>query len=202
MATTKEKNPDTTVTIEGRYSYAHLYEPTKMDNDPTSKAKYSTAFMWLKTDKTQTDKLKKAYNAAVAQGLKGIFKGQQPRKTIKDVIHDGDKERPKNPEYKGMYFVSAKSDMAPTVSKVENGSLVDIFEPEFYSGCMGKINVNLYPYNAKGSTGVAVGLNHCLKTGEGERLSGRSTTADQAFGDLLDSEGLDGDDLDDLDDLG
>lgn len=202
--TIKTKTADTSITIPGRYSYAHVYVPTKMKNgDGTEgKAKYSTAFMWPKKDKATTAVVKKAYEAAVQQGKDGVYKGREPKKGIRDVIHDGDTERSDNAEYKGMYFVSAKSDNAPTVTKVVGGKLVEIFEPEFYSGCMGKLNINLYPYNASGSTGVAVGLNHCLKTGDAERLSGRGTTADVAFGSDLDSDDLDDDGLDDFDDLG
>ena len=42
-----------------------------------------------------------------------------------------------------------------------------------YSGCYGKVTLNLYPYSKAGNTGIGVGLNNVLKTRDGDNLGGR-----------------------------
>ena len=56
-----------------------------------------------------------------------------------------------------------------------------------YSGCFCNVSVNLYPFNANGNRGVAVGLGNIQFVKDGDRLSGRAS-ADADFDALEDDE--------------
>jgi hypothetical protein len=58
---------------------------------------------------------------------------------------------------------------------VNRESLFD--QSEFYSGCYGRASLTFYPYNAKGSKGIACGLNNLQKLEDGEKLGGGSSAA-------------------------
>jgi len=61
---------------------------------------------------------------------------------------------------------------------------------DFYSGCYGRASVNFYAYGlGLPSKGVAVGLEACMKTEDGENLGG----AGASMGEILDAFGDDDD---------
>lgn len=181
MAIEKAKND---IVIDVRFSYVQVWEPRLAKG--STKLKYSASLLWAKTDKATTEIVKAAFVAGVEMGKEKKFKNKNARIDIKKVIHDGDAERGGNIEYKGMWFLSAKSDNPPGVGKFQHGKLVAIIDKtEFYSGCFGKANVSLYPFNNEQSgDGIAVGLNHVAKTKEGEKLGGGPGSLEDAFGEV------------------
>ena len=61
--------------------------------------------------------------------------------------------------------------------------MVDIInQSEVYSGCYGRVNFNVYPYNAAGKKGVGFGLCAVQKLRDGEPLSSGRVSAEDAFG--------------------
>jgi len=123
------------------------------------------------------------------------WKGKIPP-SLRKPLRDGDVERPDNPEYEGMWFLSATSDRKPGVVDRNGEELTN--DDEFYSGCFTRFLVNFFPYAAAGNKGVGCGLNHLQKVKDGERLSGRGDAA-SAFNDDFEFE--DDEENDDEDDL-
>jgi hypothetical protein len=116
---------------------------------------------------------------AILDGIKkGKFTANQ-RTILKLPIRNGDQEiatgvKKPGQGYEGHWFINCNSDDPPDVTKPQGGAAVPILDQnEFYSGVFGRAIVSFYPYNEGGSRGIAVGLNGCYKTGEGERLDGR-----------------------------
>jgi hypothetical protein len=179
MADKKEKKA-TRINIPGRFSYAHLFTPTRVAGDDDSKPKYSTSILWPKKDKATTAKVQAAIEAAVVEGTGKTFKGKRPAK-LKLPIRDGDEvfDEKGTPEYKGMWYINANSTQKPQVVGPDREP---IDEDEFYSGCFGRISVNFYAFDQRGNRGIAAGLGNAQKLKDGERLSG-GASADEDFDD-------------------
>jgi len=172
MATTEK--PKNKITIKNvRFSYAHVFEPSAI-NDKSEK-KFSVCLLIPKKDKDGIAKIEQAIEAAIEKGLVSLFGGKRP-KNLKLPFRDGDEEREGKPEYAGMMFINATSKSRPSVF---DESVERIIDPEeFYSGCYGSASVNFYAYDKAGSKGIACGLNGVQKLKEGERLSGGAATED------------------------
>src|SRR5205085_5896489 len=132
--TPQTPNNSATKVITGlvRFSFVHVFAPTSMEG--SDRKKYSVSILIPKTDKAQLDRLREAINIAKENG-KGKWGGKIPA-GLKIPIRDGDVERPDNPEYAGMYFMSASTDLKPGVIGADKQPIFD--EDEFYSGCYGR----------------------------------------------------------------
>lgn len=155
-----------------RFSYAHVFEPTSMEEG--QKPKYSVSILIPKENKKTLAMIQKAFEAAKIQG-KEIWGGKIPTSFKHQLLRDGDEDRPDDPVYQGHYYVNAKSISKPTVINTEGAKLTT--DEEFYSGCYGCVSFNVYPY-VTGSKGVAAGLGNILKVKDGEKLSGKSSAYD------------------------
>lgn len=169
MASTK------VVTGKVRFSYAHVFTPTSMDDgkDP----KFNVSILIPKTDKTTIKKIQDAIELAKEEG-KAKLGGKIPA-TLKTPLRDGDSERPDDAAYAGHYFINANSAQKPGIVDKDMNAIIS--PEEFYSGCYGRASVNFYAYNVSGNKGIAAGLNNLQKLEDGERLSGGST-AEEDFG--------------------
>lgn len=190
---TKINNAATTkvITGKGRLSYAYIWEPHTSEESDSNEPKYSTSFLFPKTDAETIAKIKAAINEAVKQGIQKYWGGKKPA-NLKLPIRDGDKEADeKGEDYKGNYFFNASTKKAPEIVDQKRRPIVD--EDEVYSGCYARISVNFYPFNKNGNKGVAVGLNNIQKWADGEPLGTARSKAEDDF-DALES----GDDSGDL----
>lgn len=173
------------IVVSGRQSFFNGWDPTAFEaGDPL---KFNTSILWDKSDKATTKLVTDAFNAAVADGKTRLWGG----KTFGDidkVIHDGDKKRPDDPNYKGKLYITAKSnaDKPPRIVKKVNGSLETITDrSEMYSGAFGHNSVTFYPHDKKG---IAIWWNSTLKWKNGERLSGGSENVEATYGDGFETE--------------
>jgi hypothetical protein len=173
----KTKSPTRVVTSKVRFCYAHVFEPTSMDEK--SDKKYSVTILVPKKDKKMVERLKSAVSAALEEG-KTKLGGKIPS-TFKNPIRDGDEERPDDEAFEGMIFLNANSPRKPGLVDENLDAIID--KDEFYSGCYGRASVNFYAFNTSGNKGVAVGLNNLQKLEDGERLSGDFSTPEEDFGD-------------------
>lgn len=174
------------------FSYVHVSQPKR---NKQGVLKYSACVLIPKGSPAHKMALA-AQEAAIKEGIaQGKFTPAMVS-TLKLPLRDGDKEleteQKSGEEYKGMVFVNANANESspPSVSKPSQGQIVPITDPtEFYSGCKGHTQLSFYPFctEDKMSKGVAVGLNHCLKLADGQRLDGR-VSADSAFADYADLE--------------
>lgn len=181
---------DTKITIGPvRFSYANVWKPRKNDD---GKEKYSVSLLIDKSDKKTKKKIDRAIQAAIDAGT-SVFKG---KKNIKKPLRDGDKDREGDGAYEGMYFLNANSDTQPGILNSQKEEILD--QKEFYSGCHGFASITFFAYNQKGNVGIGVGLNHLMKSKDGEPLNGRGSAED----DFADIEIEDDDDDDSGDDDG
>ncbi len=177
------------VTGEARLSYCNLLEAKAINNVGTPQ--YSVKILIPKTDTQTIDKLKKAMNRAVQNGVtegKKPFAAMSPQQlaAMRVNLDDGDTKFPDNPECKGHWCLNAK-----TPEDKPPGILVDYPEgtrekprtpTDIYSGMYGMVNIQLYAYNKAGNQGVGVSLQNVLKTRDGDPLGGTRKRAEDVFG--------------------
>lgn len=195
MATAEKAKNE--IVIDVRFSFAQVWEPRVAKG--STKPKYSASLLWSKKDTATTDAVKAAFIAAREQGVEKKWKNKNTNIPLNKVVHNGDTERANNPEYKGMYFLSAKSDNPPGIGKKVGNRVVPVTDKgDFYSGCFGLANITIYAFNTDaGGDTIAVGLNHVCKVKDGPKLSGGGGSLEDAFGSTSggDDLGLDDDDL-------
>ena len=162
--------PTKVVTGVVRFSYMHVWEPASIN--PGDDPKYSVSLLIPKSDKATIASIKEAIKIATEAGKSTKFEGKIPG-NLKTPLRDGDIDRPDDENYAGHYFVNANCKTKPGI--VDKNSKPIMEQDEVYSGCYGRASVTFYAYNAKGTKGIACGLNHIMKTKDGEPLGGRST---------------------------
>ena len=165
------------VTGKVRFSYVHVFEPSAMDGQ--SDAKYSVCIIVDKKDKATLGRVEAAIAAAKEEGKTKKWGGKIPA-NLQLPLRDGDLEREDRPEFAGKMFFNCSSKQKPEVVDEERNPIIDA--SEFYSGCYGRVSVNIYPFDKNGNRGVAVGLNAVQKLADGENLTGRTSAYDD-FGD-------------------
>ena len=159
------------ITCEGTLSYIALFEPKAT---PSGDVKYSCAFLIPKEDKQGLKEIRDAIQKAVE---KGVEINKFPKTMIPSLrlpLRDGDEEAAagtRGKEFEGFMFFNCSSVNPPGVVGPNAKPLMD--EQDIYSGCVGRLDVNFFPYNAAGNRGVGVGLNNVMKVRDGERLDGR-----------------------------
>lgn len=177
--------PTKVITGKGRLSYAYVWEAHIPDEGEGDEARYSTSFLFPKTDTETIEKIKAAIKEAVAQGIKKCWDGKKPA-NLKLPIRDGDNEvGEKGEAYAGNFFFNASSKRAPDIVDQRRNTIIN--QDELYSGCYARLSVNFYPFSKKGNKGIAVGLNNIQKWSDGEPLGAVQSKAVDDF-DLLEEE--------------
>jgi hypothetical protein len=163
------------VTNKVRLSFVNVFEPAETLNGVL---KYSTMVLIPKSDKEGVARFNKAFEDT-KQANAAFFGGSVP-KLLKGGLRDGDAEK-EDPEFVGHYFFNAYAniDRKPGVVDAEVNPILD--KNEVYSGCYGRVSIDLFPYDTAGARGIAVGLNNVQKLEDGERLGGASTSAATDF---------------------
>lgn len=187
------KGPILVTTGKVRLSYAHLTEPTALQEG--QEKKFSASFIIPKSDEKTIDKIKEAMKLAVQRGIETKWGGKKPPK-LKLPLRDGDEERPDDEAYADSYFINGNCKSRPFIVDERKHEYVSIeaADEHVYSGCYVYANLSFYPFDAAGNRGVACGLNGVMKAGDGEALSSR-VSVETAFGDIKTEED---DELDDL----
>jgi len=180
------ENAQTTKVVTGlvRLSYANLFVPTSVEEGGDKK--YSVSILIPKTDKETIKKIEAAIEAAKEAG-KSKWGGKIPVKGLKLPLRDGDEDRPDDDAYAGHFFINASSKTKPGVVDKNLQPVLD--QDEVYSGCYGRVSINLYPFDTKGNKGIAAGLNNVQKIKDGEALAGKSKAEDD-FADALEVDDL------------
>lgn len=176
------------ITGEVRFSYANIWEPQSING---SEPKYSVSLLIPKEDKKTLNAIKKAIEAAKEDGKNSKFGGKIPA-NLKLPLRDGDVDRPEDEVYAGCYFVNANCKTKPGIVDKNGQPIID--STEVYSGCYGHASITFYPFSANGNKGIACGLNHLMKTRDGDPLGGRSRAEDD-FADLIGGNDEDDDDF-------
>lgn len=183
MSTSQPKPASTKVVIGPDVVFAYVHVSAPHASLPGQEAKYSVQVRIPKSNAKALAKTNAGIDAATEAG-KSLWGGKVPA-NLKTPLRDGDVERPDDPSYKGFYFMNASSKSKPGVV---DQALNEIIDPEeFYSGAIGSVSINFYPFSVSGNKGIGVGLNNIQKLKDGPRLSGRArpeadfTAVDEAF---------------------
>lgn len=172
---TEKLLPTTVITGKARGSYLHVFEGKPDDNGVI---KFSAQCVIPKTETATLKALKPAIDAAIALGVKkfGWDAAKLPksfRKPVRDgdeELADGTKKEKDRPLLEGCYFINTTSKNQPAI--VDRAGKEILKSSDVYSGAFYRFEINFYPYETKGNTGVAAGLNAIQKIGDGERLGG------------------------------
>lgn len=166
-------NKTKVVTGTVRLSYANLWEPKSING---GKEKYSVSVIIPKSDQRTIERIERAVDAAIEEGI-GKFGGKKPnKKTIKLPLRDGDVEKD-DEAYKDAYFINANSMTAPQIVDVNVEPILD--RSEIYSGVYARVSLNFYAFNVNGNKGVACGLGNVQKVRDGEPLGGRTNASEE-----------------------
>ena len=161
-----------------RLSYEHVFVPVEPLGG--GEPKYSASLIIDKSDSANVDKLKKAIEEAMQEGVAKKWGGKKPAR-LQNPLHDGDVDREGKPEYEGCYFINASGKRQPqVVLRYLDPVLkkpIDATPNDVYSGCYCNVSVSLFPYSAAGNNGIGVGLNNIQKWEDGDRLGGASSAA-------------------------
>jgi len=157
------KETEKIVTGLVRFIYPNVITPRAFKEG--QEKKYSTMVVIDKTDTATVEAILDKITAAKDAGkLKGTFK--QPLK-------DGDAEFPDDANFKGKYFLNARSKFKPGVVDAYKKPITD---PEiFYGGCYGRAVLTFLAYS-EGSKGVCARLKAVQKIKDGERVGGGDNT--------------------------
>jgi ssDNA-binding protein len=176
MSTTTAQEQTTKVVIGPvRLSYLHVWEPSAMEGQ--TEKKYSASLIIPKKDKATIAKVNAAIDAAKEQGKTSKWGGKIPKK-LWNPLQDGDTEKEGDEAYEASLFINAKAATRPGI--VDKNRQPILAQDEVYSGCYGFVSVTFYPFDKNGNAGIAAGLNHIMKSKDGEPLGGRSS-ADSDF---------------------
>lgn len=111
---TNNKNLETkVVTGVVRLSYAHVWEPSAINN--SDKPKYSVSLIIPKSDTATLSKIKRAVQAAKEAGKDTKFGGKIPP-VMKEPLRDGDEERPDDDAYANSFSSTPTAPHAPALS--------------------------------------------------------------------------------------
>lgn len=160
-----------------RFSYAKVFEPDAMNGDSP---KYSVSILIDKKDKTSLSAINAGIKEAIEAGKQKFGTNFKPAKS-KLPIHDGDEEKPDDDVYAGCFYINAKNKNKPTIIDKNKQPIIDDDEA-FYSGCFGRVTIELFPYNHEtGGKGVGASLGNIMKVKDGDRLGGGFVSADSDF---------------------
>ncbi|KHF41474.1 DUF2815 family protein [Halalkalibacter okhensis] len=165
-----------------RLSYVNTHQPVSVNgSDP----KYSVSIIIPKSDKRTVKKIQDAIQKTI-QDNKDKFGGKVP-KNLRTPLRDGDVDREGDAAYANSYFINANSKLKPGIVDKDLNPILD--PSELYSGCYGRVSLNCYVYQVNGNKGATFGLNHVMKTADGEPLGGRSS-AEADFADDSDDDDI------------
>jgi hypothetical protein len=180
-------NPNKRVVLPpGLGCYAFIFEPRDPPAGQTGDPKFSIALLWPKAKQAELLKDLKAaiFEVAVAKFGKSaeLIAEQFKAGKLKYPIHDGNTERPDDPVFADMVFVTASSTTQPGIV---DRAVKPVFEKdEAYSGCTFRASVSVFAYDNV-SKGVGLGLSNLQVVTKGPRLDGRRN-AEQDFADYKD----------------
>lgn len=152
-----------------RLSYAHVWEAAKIGEN--GKEKFSVSLIISEDDKETLDKINKAIEEAIQEGVNTKFGGKRPNQAaLKLPLRSGDEKD--DPAYEHAYFLNANSNTAPQIVDKECQPILD--RGECVSGDYARVSITFYPYNVNGNKGVACGLGNIQVIRKGEPLGGKS----------------------------
>lgn len=183
------------ITPVGILSFPHLYKPTTVEGDETSKPMYSCSVIFPKG--TDLKELKAAVAATAIERwgdkAKAMIKAGKLNIPFRDDWAEKDYPADSifiNTRTKNAPGVVSRipdpNDINPTTGKPRPMRITEeaAMDPEtpllnIYAGCLVRVSVTPFAYDKMGNRGVSFALNNVQKWDEGERLDGRAKAQDE-----------------------
>lgn len=163
------------ITGKALLSYEHLLTPQKGING--GEPKYSVSLVISKDDTETIEKIGKAIEAAMKEGVARFGAKFGKGSNFRKPLRDGDLDKADDPAYENSYFLNVSSKTKPGVV---DKNLNPIIEPsEIYSGCYGRASIVAFPYSVNGSNGISFALQNVQKLEDGEPLGGKPRPEDE-----------------------
>lgn len=185
----ENKENSTKVVIgEVRFSYLHVFEPWKPDDN--SREQYTATLLIPKSDTATVEKVKNAIKAAFEKAVVDKWGGKRPVKWF-NPLQDGDQPKDNGDDrgesYHGCWYLNAKSGSRPGVVDVKRQPILN--SEDIWSGCYGYASIAFggFTYGGKtgsGNMGISCYLNNLLMSRKGEALGSGKTSAEEDFKDL------------------
>lgn len=154
------------VIIPCKFGYLNCWRPGAQYGGDQ---KYSVSAIISKEDVETMNRIYEAIEY-VKEKSQQKWGGRIPN-NLRSPIHDGDEEKPDNPNYHNCYYINAKSKDAPQVVDENVEPIRD--QTKVYSGCCGNVSVIFYGYNFSGNKGIGAVLGNIQKLEDGEPFGGQ-----------------------------
>lgn len=162
------------ITGKALLSYEHLLIPQAGIGG--GEPKYSVSLVIPKNDKKTIEKIEKAVQEAIKEGVTRFGAKFGKGANFRTPLRDGDLDKPDDPSYKDSYFLNVNSKTKPGIVDRDLNPILD--PTEIYSGCFGRASIVAFPYSVNGSTGVSFALHNVQKLEDGEPLGGKARPED------------------------
>lgn len=153
---------DNVITGVVRFNYLNVLEKRE--------DKYSVCLIIPKEDKATIEDIKGSIEYVFTEKEDTIFKNGLSDSEKYKIIHDGDLEKPNNPNYKDCYYINAKTNFKPEVLDLKTRKIIED-ENGIYNGCYGYANIRFFAYNKKGNRGIGCSLINLAKLKDGEKIN-------------------------------
>lgn len=179
MADNKSKN---LITPPGIGSYVFVLEPRA---DQQGKLYYSLALLVAKNREAELAPLRNLVQQVAVEKFGAKAGDLMKAGKIRNPIRDGDLEKPEDKNYKGVFFMSMKTNKKPGIIDAKKNEVFT--DDDVYSGCLLRCSVNVYAYDTSGNKGVGLWLNNIQVLHKGTRLDGRKAATEE-FDEYQDTE--------------
>jgi hypothetical protein len=149
--------------------------------EPNDKGMYDVCILIPKTDTATVKKIKDTIEAVKTDPYYIQVWGGKFMSSFKTPLRDGDTERDteSDPSYKGHYFINANTKNKPDVVGPDLNPLLS--RADLFNGCFVRTSLTPAPYNVDGNKGIKFYLGNVQKLGEGPRIGGGITRAEDDF---------------------
>lgn len=122
--------------------------------------KFGVRLLIAKADQTTVTAIQQEIAAVMMGHYDMLYRGRPQVTIYSGPMHDGDREYPGHPAYKGMYYIDARTRFAP---RVIDAYCAPVTDPEtVHSGCRGHATISFRPYAVGAKRGVSCTL-HALQ---------------------------------------
>ena len=166
---------DTVTTSLCRFSFPHLFRPTKPRG--SDKEKYSISILMPREsdfaeygflDKADFDRCMAALREQAKIAAKDKWGADLPKKLKSPFLDAGDYDYEWYEE--GRVLIRASSIQKPGVVDAKLNQIID--ESEIYPGCWGRVSLRAFAYDNSGNRGVSFGLQNVQKVRDDDNIGG------------------------------
>lgn len=178
------------LTVSGvRFMYNFVFEPRM--NKMNGKEEYFVRVLVPKDNIEAIKAIKDAIHDVATD--KWGAKADAMLKTMRVPLMDGDVNKAGDEVYKGMYYFNAKTTTKPSVVDLTCNPIMN--KEDFYSGCWGAFNGQVWAYDNAYGKGISISLGNLMKMEDDEHIGGSGISAREAFAAFVPKQadnGLDG----------